>query len=490
MKQLIYKKIQFDDGAAAFLVLLLFAQLFFNNGIYLFAGGICFWIVFTNLQLSYRPSIFTIIFLYHLMQVMAGVWLSNYMGKDINFRSDHLDTATIFGYIGIVVLFIPIIYYQHKLPSISLSSLRKHANRFSIQKSFNIYVISFFAMNSLAGLAFVVPGLTQVIFSFVNIKWFLFLIFGLLVVLQKQMVKQFVFFVLLEFALGFFSYFSDFKTVFFFLAFIALLFLAKVKLKQAFVTVLVIGAGFYLGVMWTSIKGEYRAFLNQGSKSQSVQVEQQDALNKLVELSGNRKEGSFDDAAVNFFDRLQYTYHLAKTMDRIPAVLPHEDGANIAGILSFVTTPRFLNPNKPKLEASVKATKYTGIGYAGAAAGVSFSLGYFADCYIDFGYYGMMFPLLILGFIFGSTYFYFIRKSSNNLIFNYAVVGAMFMEFHAFEADGTYLMGRLFATLLTFFMLKIFFFPWLFRYLSATSVELKKENTAKPTQTVLATSKN
>ena len=87
------------------------------------------------------------------------------------------------------------------------------------------------------------------------------------------------------------------------------------------------------------------------------------------------------------------------------------------------------------------------------------------DCYIDFGYYGMFIPLLALGFIFGSTYFYFVRRSSPNFIFNYAVVGAMFMEFNAYEADGTYLMGRLFATLVTFYALKLFFFPWLYNYL-------------------------
>jgi len=74
----------------------------------------------------------------------------------------------------------------------------------------------------------------------------------------------------------------------------------------------------------------------------------------------------------------------------------------------------------------------------------------------------MMFPLIILGFIFGASYFYFVRRSSVNYVFNFAVVGAMYMEFTGYEADGTYVMGRLFATLLTFLLLKFFFFPWLY----------------------------
>ncbi len=330
---------------------------------------------------------------------MAGVWLSNFLEKDINFRSEHTGIATVVSYIGLLVLFIPIIYFHNKIPNISLATFRAHAYRFSIERSFKIYVIAFFVANSLGGIAFLFAGLSQIIFSLVNIKWCFFLLFGFQAILKKMMIKQFVFFVILEFVLGFFSYFSDFKTVIFFSGFIALVFLTRVYLKHVILGLLTILVLFYMGVMWTSIKGEYRSFLNQGSKSQTVNVEKNDALNKLIELSGNREEGSFQTSAADFFDRLQYTYHFAKTMDRVPSILPFESGANIGKILEFVFTLRILNPNKPKLEATVKATKYTGIMYAGARSGVSFSLGYFADCYIDFGYFGMMLPLLILSFI-------------------------------------------------------------------------------------------
>ncbi|RYE28567.1 MAG: hypothetical protein EOP48_33340 [Sphingobacteriales bacterium] len=208
-----------------------------------------------------------------------------------------------------------------------------------------------------------------------------------------------------------------------------------------------------------------------------MNVSNEDALNKLIDLAGSTSEVENSDATYSFLDRIQYTYHLAKTMDQVPAILPHENGGNIRNSIEFVLIPRILNPNKPRLEATTKTKKYTGLAYLGYEQGVSFSLGYFADCYIDFGYYGMMFPLLILGFILGSSYFYFVRRSSKNLLFNYAVVGAMFMEFTAFEMDGTYFLGRLYATLVTFFLLKLFFFPWLFRYLKANPVLSKREDT-------------
>ena len=183
-----------------------------------------------------------------------------------------------------------------------------------------------------------------------------------------------------------------------------------------------------------------------------------------------------DESVESFLDRFQYTYHLAKTMETVPAKIPYQNGANWGKSLEFSLTPRLLNPDKPRVEASVKATKYTGIGYAGASKGVSVSLGYFADAYIDFGIIGMFLPILIIGLLMGRTYYYFMRKSSGNFLFNFAVVGAMYMEFFAFEMDSTFLAGRLFATLLTFFMLKILFFPWLYNQLKMPTIILKQES--------------
>ncbi len=462
---IVYKRIFFDEGAKGILLLLFLGQLFLHNGIYLVFGSICLAVCLYNLQQPLKPSVFTIIFLYHFMQISANIWLSNYLDVDINFRSDHSDVAIIYSYIGLTIMFIPIIYYQNKIPNISFRTLKQHADNLSLSKCFRAYIIAFFVTNALGGVAFVVPGLSQVIFSFVNIKWFFFLLFGYQVFLKRRMIKEFVLVSGLEFILGFLSFFSDFKTVFFFLAFLAISFIVYVRLKAVVIAVIAVLFVIFLGIKWTAIKGEYRAFLNQGSKTQTVSVSSEEAFNKLITLGSASDSKEFDDATYDFLDRIQYTYHLAKTMDRVPKDLPYEWGGNIASIFKFVLTPRILNPDKPRLEATVKTTKYTGIQYAGYERGTSFSLGYFADCYIDFGYYGMMLPLLILGFILGSSYFYFVKNSSRNYVFNFAVVGAMFMEFNAFEMDGTFFLGRLYATLVTFLLLKLFFFPWLYRNL-------------------------
>jgi hypothetical protein len=458
-------KIYFDDGAKGFLILLLISQFLFTNGILLFAGMAIFFILISNLQQPYKPAVFSMMLIYHFVQISATIWQSNYLGKEINYRSDNTQYAVIVSYIGLLFLFLPIIYYQNKIPKLSLKQFTNYANELSIDKTFRIYVIGFFAMNGLTGIAFLIPSLTQIIFSLGNIKWFLFLLFGFQSILKNRKRKEFYIFCALEFAMGFYSYFSDFKTIIFFIGFLFLCLIAYVRFNQMLVAVFSLIILVFAGIFWTSVKGEYRSFLNKGSKSQSVQVEKGEALSKLLELSQNRNENNFDDATENFLDRLQYTFHMAKAMDRVPSVIPYQNGDNWATTFAFVFTPRVLNPDKGTYDASIKASKYTGIQYSGVKKGTSVSLGYFADGYIDFGYVGMFIPLLILGFIYGKSYFYFIKKSSNNYIFNYAVVGALFMELFAFESDNIFVVGRLYVNLVVFFLLKIFFFPRLMNYI-------------------------
>ena len=458
-------KIKFDEGAKGFLMVLLIAQFFFTNGIILICGMAIFFILMYHLQQPYKPSVFSIMLFYHFIQISAGVWLSNYLNEDINFRSPSTIYATIAAYIGLLFLFLPIIYYQNKIPRLSIQQFKIHADRLSIDKTFRVYVIGFFAMNALTGIAFLFPFLAQIFISLGNIKWFLFLLFGFQSILKNRKRKEFYIFCLLEFVTGFYSYFSDFKTIIFFILSLFLCFLYIAEFKKIIYVAIIIASLTYGGIFWTSVKGEYRGFLNQGTNTQIVRVEKSDALNKLIEISETRTNNTFTQATEDFLDRLQYTYHLAKTMDRVPSVIPYQYGTNWFTTLSFVLTPRILNPNKGVYDASIKATKYTGIRYSGIKRGVSVSLGYFADGFIDFGYIGMFIPLLILGFIYGSSYFYFVKNSSNNFVFNFAVAGSIYMELFAFESDNIYVAGRLYVNLFVFFLLKRFLFPKLITYI-------------------------
>ena len=165
-------RIYFDDATRGFLLLLLISQLFFTNGILLFIGLIIFFLLVNFLQQPFKPSVFTVMLLYHFLQISAAVWESNYLGKDINYRSPSTEHAIIASYIGMLFLFLPIVYFQNKIPALSMAKLRQYADRISIEKTFRVYIIGFFAMNALTGIAFFIPSLTQIIFSLGNIEWF------------------------------------------------------------------------------------------------------------------------------------------------------------------------------------------------------------------------------------------------------------------------------------------------------------------------------
>lgn len=459
-------RVKIEPGVKGILLLLLFGQLLFINGIYLFSCILVFYGILYYLQHPYKSSVFTIMYLYHLLQVYAGVLMYTYAGQDMNRAQEHMGVVTLASLIGLIIMFIPLIYYQHRFPPVTLEILKKHVNRFSINRSFNAYVTAFMIASFLTAIKFIYGGYTQIIVSLINVKWFFFLLFGFQAILKNKRKKEFYFFITLEFVLGFASFFSEFKTVLFFTTLLYLTLLLNITMKKLSIAAGIGFLGMIMVLIWTNVKTEYRNFLNKGRGIQNVSVSRNEALVKLYELSNKNNESIFTSATGQFLYRLQATKNFALTMKRVPNIIPYQNGKNWTETFQFVLTPRILNPNKPVIDFSTKVTKYTGIQHAGMQQGTSFSLGYFADCYIDFGIMGMMIPIFLIGLFFAFFHNYFLRNSSNNLIFNYSVTGALFMEFFALEMDNTYLLGRLFAGILTFLMLKLIFFKRLVNYLT------------------------
>lgn len=451
-----------------FILALVLLQNLYPNGFYLFASYAIGLLLFSRLSQPYKPAVFTIIALNHLLQIIAGTWLANYLGKDINYRSFYSDRAVLLSLTGMVCMFAPIIYEQSKLKKLSLHQFKMQAWRLSTKKTLYCYIIALAVTSTLAGLAFVFSGLTQIILSVVKIKWFFFLLFGYQALLKKELLPAFYALVALEFLSGFYSFFSDFKTVIYYLGVLMISFIATINFKQlvlAFVACIMLA---YMGLIWTSVKTDYRVFLNKGTKSQNVKVSQDEAIDKLLTLANSVNNDGIKEATVDLLDRLQYTFHFAKTLERVPDIIPYQNGTNWLTNIEYATTPRFLNPDKPTIDNSLKATKYTGIQYATARQGTSFSLGYFAEFYVDFGSYLMMPMLMLLGLLYAKIYKFFLTKASDNPVYNYSIVGAFFFEFYAFELDGTYLTGRLFASCVTFFAINFFFTKTLLRYISTS----------------------
>jgi uncharacterized membrane protein YqjE len=149
----------------------------------------------------------------------------------------------------------------------------------------------------------------------------LLLLFGYQVFLKKEKKTIFYCLVAFEFISGFYSFFSEFKIVIYYMAVLLMGFVATVNFKQLLIGAVALVFLAFLGVLWTSVKSDYRAFLNEGKSEQVAYASKDEAMTKLLELSSESQEKGDQKATKAFLERLQYTYHFAKTLERVPEII-------------------------------------------------------------------------------------------------------------------------------------------------------------------------
>jgi hypothetical protein len=375
-------------------------------------------------------------------------------------------TAFLSSLFGLLIMSIVFSTVAYKNLNITIEVFKEALDRIDPKKVLYLYLILYFLAGVLSRAAFGFGGFTQFLLNIALLKWAGFVLLGYLSYSYKEYRIFFAIAFALDFIGGFFSFFSSFKDVFFYTVVLFMTYISKINFNVSFKGSAAAILLFYLAVFWTVIKGDYRQFLNEGSGQQVVNVSQEKAFGKLTDLVARVNEESVDAGIGSFFYRLQYVYHFSKAIDMVPANIPYQGGDVWRQTAEFVLVPRFLKPNKGILDASVKASKYTGIQFSGVARGVSFSLGYFADCYVDFGIPGMFVALAFIAFIFAKIYRFFLLKATGNIVINYAIVIAFFIQFCYFESDGTFMLGRLFTSFIVFLILKYTLFPRMEKFIT------------------------
>ncbi len=445
------KKIVISGPIIAVAIITMLIAFLASNGVYLFCCLLTLYIVLALLWRQNRPGILVFAFLMQWTQVVAYVLWMNVLGLDMNRLTPHAGTATIMACLGIIVMAATLSQAIKSLPVPSQAEFLKQARLINERKILLLYL---FSTVFLGGLGFVFgsnSGLAQILMTLSFLKWVFFLVYAYVCWINKKNRLILLVIILFEFSTALYSYFSSFKDVILLTIILSLTFVRKISFKQFLNSLLVV---VFLGTMlltWTAIKGDYRKYLNGGTRQQVITVSQGDALSKIGEKVGSLNWASYQQAMTMFLYRVQYILHLSKTMDRVPEVLPHENGGIWWGNISFVLVPRLFYPDKPRYEATVKTNKYTGLHYAGFKQGASFSLGYFADCYIDFGYIGMFFPLAMIALFVAFIYRTFYKQKNINILFRFALINVVLYEYTSFEADGLFLFGRLLLMFLVFY---------------------------------------
>ncbi len=281
-----------------------------------------------------------------------------------------------------------------------------------------LYIIVSLLSAALNSFIIHIPG-GQLLLAISYLKWVLltFLMIHTLVVSNNKglVLLLIIAEVLLSFS-GFWAAFKDYVIV----ALGAyLIFSPKLNLKTYFLLFVVFVFSIFLAVIWTFSKAEYRNYLTGGERSQVI-VKQDNLvnINKFYEIVQNNFSSenfsqNFLIGLDNLVYRVSYVEFLAMTMKQVPTYLPHEDGGLLINAVEHVIKPRILFPDKKIIFDSELTSKYTGVQFAGAEQGASFSLGTVAESYIDFGKYYMFIPIIFFGLWLGWMYKYFIVNGYN-----------------------------------------------------------------------------
>lgn len=344
-------------------------------------------------------------FSYQWFQVSASVWQAFLDGISIadNLGGEHFEMATMLSALGLVFWVIGIKLTIGKLETSTRETLMSGLRSLKL----NRLILAWVALNILnllfAALGIVFPAIRQALLAFEILKWLtVLLLIQRWLVLKEGGILAFII-VSVELGVGILGFFSSFKTVFF-VSFLAASGVAALTGKASkfagFMGALVI----FMLVIWQGVKSPYRNFLNQGQRSQTVDVSVGERLKWLQTALGTLDGKILYEGWRSGLQRMAYIEYFGHAIRFVPTVVPHTNGQLWKEAVMHPLTPRMLFPNKPAINDSDRTNAYTGQFVAGFSEGTSVSIGYIGESYIDFGKFLMFAPILLWGGVVGFCY--------------------------------------------------------------------------------------
>lgn len=315
-------------------------------------------------------------------------------------------------------------------------------------------------------LADLIPGLSQLLLAIESLKWAAYFALTYVTLVRSDSSRAIWLVIFLgEFFMALGGYFSSFKGVLLF-TLVAIgasqvrLSLKAVSLAIGFLSLLV-----FFAVIWTAIKPEYRAFVSGGEAAQIVTVSYQEVLTKIVDLALHLDDRQFGAAVESMIERIMYIEYFGVVLNYVPEVVPHEWGSLWFDAITRPVMPRIFFPHKAIIDESVLLNKYTGLGVAGLDQGTQITIGYMGETYIDFGIFGMMPFLMIVGFGIGRIYRWLMTHPSMGGILGISLAPAVLMTTSYLENSSAKIVGGLFASVIATWLISKYvvprFAPWL-----------------------------
>lgn len=405
------------------------------------------------------------------LQVVTPVLYANYQGAPMSaYGLAEMERATWLSLCGLMALALGIRLALWRAP-LGGTDLEEEARQLSPPRLFQAWLCSWVIAYLAVAVGWYFGGLAQAFHALAGLKWLFFFFMAYAAFVRQDGYGLLFVAVTIEFIAGILGFFAGFKEVFFML----LLAAATTRLTLSLVSRLLLTAAviFVIGasLLWSTVKMEYRSFLNQDSGQQVVSVPVAARLAKLEQLISNMTAEDLSDGLDALVQRTAYTEYFAHALAYVPASVPYERGQLWWGAVTHVVKPRFLFPGKASLNDSERTAIYTGLAVAGSAdteSGTSIGLGYMAESYIDFGPVGMFVPIFLFGLFMGSIYRFFTLSNASPLLGIALATAALFPVLQAFEVSNIKLLGGTVTRCLLIFvvgrLLAVTVMNWLRRF--------------------------
>ena len=201
-------------------------------------------------------------------------------------------------------------------------------------------------------------------------------------------------------------------------------------------------AAVMLGLLWMSIRVEYRKEYVEVDKFQASRSDRVERIGSLTSAFLSSESTDLWRATDTLVDRLWTVYYPALALVRVPRVLPHTNGAIFSAALVHIVTPRVFFPNKAELPSdSEKVRKYSGVHVAGRENNTSIAFGYAPEAYIDFGIPLMFVPVFGFGVAVGFLYAVFRQLIWHRELFVAFATVTFWLTVYLFERSWATMLG-------------------------------------------------
>ncbi len=418
---------------------------------------------------SGQPAVLFFGALFQWLQSYSPILSANSEGKTLTeiFGGPELEYAAWLSLASVVVLSLGM-YAIIQLFSRRSSELPKEfvlqSARFDVKRLFYAYFVAAIFGAVISYVANRSGGLRQPLLGFAIIKWVPIFLIAWVTFQHKRRFAYLGVVTAIEIVVGFGGYFSSFKSILFVLIIVGLGTLIggrNLRIGQLAIMVLVCAV---LSLFWQAVKSDYRAFLNQGSGMQVVDVPVFDRFEFLVKAALEQTPESLLEGAESGILRLGYIEYFALSIEYVPNRIPHQDGELWLDAIKHTLLPRLFYPDKKVIDESQRTRQFTGVRVAGVDEGTSISLGYPTESYIDFGFPLMFIPIFLLGAMYAVIYFIFTRAAQS--LCGAAFATSLLLEFVVhLAASNISIVGGIATGFIALFLCAKFVLPMVLPYL-------------------------